>query len=282
MSESVAVPRYGVKEQVPVGDTIDRAAESLNLLGYAFVDGGYSDKELDQFAEHFDLAHASAIEKHGGLERLKEIDEHNTIRALLAVDRLFLDLACNANVLDLCDRILGDYYILNQQNGIINPPNRSRYNQGLYHRDLPYQHFVLTRPIAINALFCIDEFTLENGATKVVPGSHKQEAFPSDLSVTALEQVATAPRGSFIVLDCMTYHSGGINQSTRPRRAVNNVYSLPIVKQQINLPSVLDESYAGNLKVARLLNFGNSPARSVEDYYDYRRQKIADSEQTNA
>ena len=42
---------------------------------------------------------------------------------------------------------------------------------------------------------------------------------------------------------------------------------------QIDLPSMLDESYAGDLKVANLLNFGNSPARSVEDYYEYRRQK---------
>ena len=39
------------------------------------------------------------------------------------------------------------------------------HHQSAFHRDLPYQHFTSSRPIAINALFCADEFTNENGAT---------------------------------------------------------------------------------------------------------------------
>src|SRR5262249_26064982 len=158
--------------------------------------------------------------------------EHNTIRAPLAIDKLFLTLALNPNILTICRRLIADYIVLNQQNGIINPPHGQSYNQGAFHRDLPYQHFVSSHPLAINALFCLDEFTEDNGATYVVPASHKQEAFPSDATVAASQVQICAAAGSFIVLDCMVYHRGGVNRTGRPRRAMNHVYSVPIMRPQ--------------------------------------------------
>lgn len=254
--------RYGVKEQTPSGGAVDLAVESLDLLGFAVVDGGYTAAELDQFAEHFDRAHTALVARHG-LEALREIDEHNTIRAPLTIDPLFATLAMNPVIEAICGRVFGDAFILNQQNGVINPANQSDYNQGAYHRDLAYQHFVSTRPLAINALFCIDEFTAENGATTVVPASHKQEAFPSDAAVRQLERAIAAPRGTFIVMDSMTFHSGGPNRTGRPRRAVNHVYSLPFVKQQIDLSSV----FARNRDE-------RTPA-DIAAYYEDRRRKLA-------
>ena len=159
-----------------------------------------------------------------------------------------------------------------KQNGIINPPNGIRYNQGAYHRDLPYQHFITSRPLAINALFCLDDFTLENGATYVVPGSHKQEAFPSYESVSELEMQITAPRGSFIVLDCMLFHRGGANRTRDARRGVNHVYSLPFIKQQIELPSLIGERFH-DPALKRLLDYGNTPPRDVKAFLSRRRNK---------
>src|SRR3546814_9885258 len=70
---------------------------------------------------------------------------------------------------------------------IVNPAEHQSYGQGLFHRDLPHQHFVSSRPLAINALFCIDAFLEANGATLVVPASHKEERFPSDGIVSATQ-----------------------------------------------------------------------------------------------
>ena len=67
--------------------------------------------------------------------------------------------------------------------------------------------------MAINALFCLDAFTTENGATLVLPATHKQEEFPSDRFVEASAAQVCAPSGSYIVLDCMLYHSGAPNRS---------------------------------------------------------------------
>jgi ectoine hydroxylase-related dioxygenase (phytanoyl-CoA dioxygenase family) len=267
------IPTYGVKERTQGSDNaVGPAVESLRLLGHAVVDGGCSSTELAALSEAFDRAHRAQSAQHGA-GALAAIDEHNTIRAPLSLEPFFLTLATNPVVLKLCEALFGDRFILNQQNGIINPPHAATYNQGAYHRDLPYQHFVTSRPLALNALFCLDPFTVENGATKVISGSHKQEAFPSDEAVMALEARVVAPAGSFIVLDGMLFHSGGVNRTAAPRRAVNHVYTLPFIKQQIELPALLGDRYLGDPALERLLDYDNGVASSVAAYYERRKAR---------
>ena len=167
---------------------------------------------------------------------------------------------------DIPSRLISGYAVLNQQNGIINPPNGKQYNQGAWHRDLPYQHFVSSRPLAINALFCLDPFTIENGATMVLPASHRQKAFTSDLLVKTQALPVAAPAGSFIVLDCMVFHSGGVNTTAAPRRAVNHVYTIPLIRQQIDMPSALGDEFTADSNLRRLLGYNVRQPRSVAEY----------------
>ena len=265
------MPRYGVREQVQSETAVDKACESLNLLGYAIVDGGYDAEQMSSFSEAFDRALEKLYSKYGR-DALAAMDEHNTIRILMQMDPLFLELAMNTNVLEVCKRLIGGTVTLNQQNGVINPPLGERYNQGSYHRDLPYQHFVSTRPLAINALFCLDLFTVDNGATFVVPASHKQEEFPSDLSLRDFQIQVAAPAGSFIVLDCMVYHMGGVNRTAAARRAVNHVYTIPLIKQQISLPKALGNDFTQDAAARELLGYNFEVPDSVDHYYAGRKK----------
>jgi hypothetical protein len=266
------VPRYGVLTQSTSADELARAVESLRLSGFAVLDAGYKAAEIQELQDRFDSLRARYLIEFG-IEALQAIDEHNTIRCPLSQDPAFLDLATNARVLDLCGRLIGPGFILNQQNGIVNPGDSATYNQGAYHRDLPYQHFVSSRPLAINALYCIDEFTAENGATLVIPATHKEEAFPSDDYVRANEQVIAAPAGSFLVLDCMVYHRGGRNRSGKDRRAVNHMYTVGLMRQQIELPALLGDSFTADPSLRRLLGFDYAAPRSTAEYYEDRRRK---------
>lgn len=265
--------RYGVIEQTSSDDDVAYACESIRQLGYAVIDGGYETPWLDALSESFDRVHAESSSRHGGVETLTAIDEHNTIRLPLAYAGIFLDLASNVRVLEICRRLVPGYVILNQQNGIINPSGARQYNQAAWHRDLPYQHFVSSRPLALNALFCLDAFTIDNGATRVLPASHRQEAFPSDRFVETEAKTITAPAGSFIVLDCMVFHSGGVNTTERARRAVNHVYSIPLLRQQIDLPAALGETFIANAAERRLLGYDVRTPASVEGFLAARRGK---------
>ncbi len=167
--------------------------------------------------------------------------------------------------------IKGKFY-LNQQNGVINPPCK-RYNQDMFHRDLPYQHFVSSSPLAINALYCVDDFTELNGATIVIPASHKSEKFPSDI-VDNHSIVVEAPAGSFIVLDCMLFHKGGFNTTQKPRRAINHVYTIPYLKQQINIPNTLGSAYEINDYQREILGYKYQIPLNIDDYLKSRESKI--------
>lgn len=271
MNEHFPVPtaRYGVLDQQPVGDDIDLAVERLCRLGYCVLDGGFSAAELADLSQAFDRVHAAHVGRHGA-QRLADIDEHNTIRApLLMGEPSFLRLASWPRVLDLVGRLIAGRFLLNQQNGIINPPGRG-YNQGAWHRDLPYQHFVSSRPVALNALFCLDAFRPDNGATFVLPASHLQERFPSDAFVASEALQVSAPAGSFIVLDAMTFHCGGANRSSQPRRAVNHVYAIPHIRQQIGLSAGLEGVGSLTPEQSALFGLGTEEPRSVDEYLSRR------------
>jgi ectoine hydroxylase-related dioxygenase (phytanoyl-CoA dioxygenase family) len=258
-------PRYGVRLSNQAETPIDEAAETLSLMGYAVVDSGLSQAELAHLSERFDRLHTDYGERHGQ-ERLTALDEADSMRCPLADDPAFLALAMNPAILAVAERLLGPDFILNQQNGVINPPTGRRYSQAAFHRDLPYQHFVSSRPLAINALFCLDPFTSENGASQVIPASHKQAAFPSDPVIAAQMRPIEAAAGNFLVLDAMTYHRGGPNRTARPRRAVNHVYTIAMMRQQIDLPAYLGDGFSADPAVRQLLGFRHPTARSVEDF----------------
>lgn len=262
---------YGVLDQRVIVDDIDRVAEQITYLGYSVVESGYTAAEIDDIRRIFDETHRMYMERYG--ERaLREIDEHNGIRLPLAFDDAFLRLAANARVIEIVKRLVRNKFVLNQQNAIINPSGKT-YNQALWHRDLPYQHFVSSKPLAINALYCVDEFTTQNGATFVLPASHTQEAFPSDAYIESNAKQVVASAGSFIVLDCMVFHRGGPNGTSAPRRAVNHVYTTAFIKQQIDIPSALGSGRMLSPETAELLGFRYRIPGTVDEFLRSRRRE---------
>jgi ectoine hydroxylase-related dioxygenase (phytanoyl-CoA dioxygenase family) len=261
MSEG-GVRGYGIVEREVATSDAARFAERIRLAGYAVVPGGFANADVIDFGTRLEQVMARQADEFGGADRLTSIGDALTARCPLVYDETFLALASHTLLLAICRELLGDYVILMQQNGVINPSGQ-RHTQVAYHRDLPYQHFVSSRPLAVSALFCIDPFTTDTGATTMIPGSHRMEQFPSAPVAAELDTAISADAGSFIVFDSMVFHRAGENRSGRPRRAVNQVFSSPIIAQQISLPEALNGRYADDPVLARLLGYDASPARSV-------------------
>lgn len=262
---------YGVLQQKTAVSTIDETAERVANIGYAVLDAGYTANELQSLSDEFDRTHQHYVKTHGE-SNLRSANEFHTIRSPLTREKAFLDLALNKNLLSLITKLIPGKFILNQQNGIINPPQEA-YNQDAWHRDLPYQHFVSTKPLAVNALFCLDDFTCENGATFVLPASHKNEAFPSERYISNNAIQVEAKAGSFIVLDCMMFHAGGYNKTQTVRRAVNHLFNIPYFKQQINIPKNMESSDLSD-EAKDILGFNYSEPASVSEYLAQRFKKL--------
>lgn len=267
-TEHIPENAYGILLREKTDSPFDDIAEQLRRTGHCVLDAGYSPDELHRFSDDFNRTWERYLEKYGKAE-LGRLNELHTIRSPLTHGgEAFIKLALNQNLHAVLSELILGKYILNQQNGLINPPDEP-FSQGMWHRDLPYQHFVSTRSLAINALFCVDDFTTENGATFVLPSSHKFEAFPSPGYIEKNAIQIEAKAGSFILLDCMVFHAGGFNRSKTPRRAVNHVYTIPYLKQQINIPmNMANASLTTEAK--EIFGFNNIEPISIDDYFAQR------------
>lgn len=256
---------YGMLKQQQCVSSVDEIVEQVRAVGYAVLDAGYSSETLREISSEFEETRVNYVKQHGA-PVLSGLNEMHTIRSPLTHGgELFTDLIFNAQLMKVLKQLISGKFILNQQNGIINPP-KEEYNQGMWHRDLPYQHFISTTPLAINALFCVDDFTKENGATFVLPASHKLSDFPSWAYVEKNALQIEAPAGSFILLDCMLFHSGGRNTSLLERRAINHVYNIPYFKQQINIPmNMLGVDLSPERR--EILGFNFTESASISDYF---------------
>lgn len=75
-----------------------------------------------------------------------------------------------------------------------------------------------------NAMWMLDDFTEENGATRLIPGSHRWPRDREPLPGEAL--TAEAPKGSVVLWLGGVLHAGGANRSAAIRRGVVMSYKL--------------------------------------------------------
>lgn len=161
--------------------------------------------------------------------------------------------------------------VLLMQNGVINRPDRAQ-AQTAWHRDLNYQHWVSSRPIAISAMVCLEDFTEETGGTVFLAASHKIEPMPSETILRSAGETPKAYAGSIVLFDSMVFHRAGINQSKRVRRGINHVVGAPILAQTIDIPRMRGNSAPADPLIAGYLGFRWNPVASVANW---RRNKIS-------
>jgi hypothetical protein len=256
------VNSYGVLETRDASDPVDLQLEELRRVGCTVLDSGLGEAELDEMRTRLaDVYCRQAADLEAA--SLEASDDADVARCPLAYDPCFFDLATSAVLMRFCARVFGDNFVLLQQNGVINRPSKAHY-QLRWHRDLPFQHWVASKPLAIACLFCLDPFDATTGGTYALPGSHRDEAFPSDEFVRAHQRVVTAPAGSFIVMDAMMFHRAGRNSSDNPRVGINHLIGLPFLVQQIDIPRVLDGAHSDDPALARYLGYKWNPAPSIE------------------
>ena len=81
----------------------------------------------------------------------------------------------------------------------------------------------------INTMWAVDDFTVENGATHVVPGSHK---WPPDRQAQPHEETQGVMKaGSVLIWLGSLQHGGGATRTSRPRTGIVHSYSLGWLRQ---------------------------------------------------
>jgi ectoine hydroxylase-related dioxygenase (phytanoyl-CoA dioxygenase family) len=194
--------------------------------GYVLVSGMMSPPEID--AARADLGRVLASTRTGRNDF--EGFATQRIYALFAKTRTFDRAAIHPLLLGVLDEVLG-HYQLSAPVGISIGPDESAQ---MLHRDdgiypLPAGH----GEVVVNSMWPLDEFTVENGATRFVPGSHR---WPPGRTVTPDDQVHTATMtpGTVMFYLGSLWHGGGANQTGRPRLGVILEYAAAWLRPQEN------------------------------------------------
>ncbi len=262
---------YGVGLETLVSDDAGRHAEEVALQGFSVIPGLLDANELQRWRDKIDAVY-EVQENQFGKNTLGEMNELDVCRAPLLYDFDFVELASHPKVMEVITRILGEWFILNLQNAIINRPGTT-HHQTSWHRDLPYQNWVISKPLAINTLFALDEFSEETGGTFVLPFSQKTEAFPSQDFVDNHKVTASMPAGSAVVFDSMLFHRAGNNTSPNARRALNHLYTVPILKQQYDFPRALGNREDMEPAIRQLLGYTSQVPKDDKEWRQSRIDK---------
>jgi ectoine hydroxylase-related dioxygenase (phytanoyl-CoA dioxygenase family) len=162
---------------------------------------------------------------------------------LLAKTRVLDDLILDPVSLDLARHVLGDF-LLSALVAIQIGPGEKRQ---VAHTDdsiypLPQPH----PTVILNTMWAVDDFTIENGATFLHPGSH---LLPARAGAEALGEPihAEMPAGSVILYLGTLVHGGGANQTDRPRLGVLIEYLASWLRQQETHTVVMPPDRAGEM-----------------------------------
>jgi hypothetical protein len=90
-----------------------------------------------------------------------------------------------------------------------------------------------------NSIWLLDDFTPQNGPTRVVPGSHQRGTLPKDEVADAAaphpdEVTLLAPAGTVVIFNSHLWHGGTLNRTAVRRRALHAYFCRRTERQQID------------------------------------------------
>jgi hypothetical protein len=145
------------------------------------------------------------------------------IYSVLSRTRVCDRLADHPRVLAVLDRLLMPNYLLSALQAINIQPGESA--QLPHHDDGFYPIPRPRAPLTAATIWAIDDFTADNGATVLIPGSHRWEARPPGPDDASKPVVM--PAGSCVFFVGTLWHGGGANTTEDARLAITAQYCQP-------------------------------------------------------
>jgi ectoine hydroxylase-related dioxygenase (phytanoyl-CoA dioxygenase family) len=205
--------------------SVDDVVDGLEADGYAVVHGVLDPARVQAVHAELDELLETIPYGRNAFEGFKT----RRIYALFAKTRAFDEPATHPLVLGVLDRVLGHYQLSGPTGIQIGPGEPAQ----VVHRDEAI--YPLTEPhpeVVLNTMWAFDDFTEENGATYIIPGSHRWVGRDFDASAPSVN--AVMPAGSVLFYSGRVWHGGGANRSDRPRLGVVLEYAVTWLRAQEN------------------------------------------------
>jgi hypothetical protein len=195
-----------------------RTASALEERGFAILPGPVPHEGLNRLTDEYEAAFASA-----GSDDLRVGSTSTKLTHVVDRGGVFEALVVFPPLLDACCRVIGRPFKLSTFIGRTlragSPSQELHVDVRRDSPDWPLLGFILM----------VDEFRPDNGATRVVPGSHRLQQTPdetmADVRAEHRDQtLACGDAGSLLVFNGSVWHGHTANMSSQPRRSVQGAF----------------------------------------------------------
>ncbi|KAG9238426.1 phytanoyl-CoA-dioxygenase-like protein [Amylocarpus encephaloides] len=258
------------KKDPSISHLIDHVLEH----GYVILPSLFTKEQVDTGNSELARLHSektSGPASRGGRNTFEGLQTRR-VYALADKSRALDCFPIHETLLKMNDYFLQEHYLLTSYHSVdIGPGERSQE----MHTDDGLVHLPRPRPLmGIGTMIALDPFTLTNGATTLIPGSHLW----SDSQTPTREAMIPAimPAGSVVYFLNTIWHSGGANTSSLPRRSLTVQYCQPWIRPTENMTVAMgwEDLDAVPKRLLELLGFsthdfmgyvdGRSPRAGVE------------------
>jgi ectoine hydroxylase-related dioxygenase (phytanoyl-CoA dioxygenase family) len=190
----------------------DAERRHLDEEGYLVLPGFMSPELLAALQQRIDEIFEEEGDRAGG--EFKQEPGARRLANLVNKGRIFEDVILTPRVLEAMEAVLGPRFKLSSLNARSTNPHSDadqplHADSGAIADDLGYS--------VCNSVWLLDDFTPDNGATRMVPGSHRWKRLPEPefYAPHPAQQLVLGRAGDVVVMNAHMWHGGTANHTAK-------------------------------------------------------------------
>jgi len=220
-----------------INKSISKVVKKISSDGYCVVNNVISQKQSNKLIKSLEKTYFKTKKNKFFLDELSQYGQIIIRDLVLRDPESFLNIIDNRFVMKVLDSVFKDKFILDNimASNSINAPKQN----SLVHMDahLPTKEFNNTTDLVV--FFCLNDFTKENGATKIWPKSHLtgirvQNDKNYKKNIKKKFKFVEAPKGSCVFVPGQTWHQIGKNINSKDRWGIIIHYKRWWIKPSTN------------------------------------------------
>jgi ectoine hydroxylase-related dioxygenase (phytanoyl-CoA dioxygenase family) len=195
-------------------DIIDNHVLKIETLGFSVIDDFFDENTCLELKFHLE----KAIDSYSPVDKSeRSLMDRFHMHDLLCQNIVFSRTLEDPRLNQLLAPLIGEFWIMYAYTSSSLPPNGQNYGSRI-HVDCP--RFIPNYISNVGVIWALDEFTEENGATFVLPGSHNSELIPTEDFFKTNSIRLTCKKGSLVVFNARMWHAAGSNNTDKFRHAL--------------------------------------------------------------
>jgi ectoine hydroxylase-related dioxygenase (phytanoyl-CoA dioxygenase family) len=243
-------------------------SKELKEQGYTIIKNQVNEEWLSLLTDAVNVAfieHRNIQIKNNNDVAIEGVALHALLSSPTFIDFLKI-LLDNGFIKSLQDNFFHSNCILNSLSALNNLPNQPNFS-AIVHRDLRFYSGEF--PVMLNCLIMLDDFTVENGGTYLLPKSHLEERKPSDEEFFNNAVQAVGTKGDILVFNANVWHSSAPNKTKFDRKAIPFTVSRSFMKQLLDYPRAIGYDKMDSLsdKLQQFLGYYSRVPASLNEWY---------------